>query len=156
MKIKTLWITNLFFFSPVPKARITHQQNWIQTSEVIWFLVNIWYCGWKKRKLENLLKCNLEKKAQIMGKIARVSTTKLKKKKNTVADTSTIVFFLGRIFALCLQKELEIWRFSFFLVQIREKSPQLEEKFAKNKEILKGFRVLTTKLGQKKTLVQTP
>jgi len=43
-----------FFLLPCPKAKITHQQNWIQTSEVIWFLVNIQYCGWKIRKLENL------------------------------------------------------------------------------------------------------
>jgi hypothetical protein len=41
-------------------------------------------------------------------------------------------------------------------VQIREKSPQIEEKIAKSKEKLKGLRVSTTKLGQKKTLVQTP
>jgi hypothetical protein len=47
---------------------------------------------------------------------------------------------LGRIFAL---GNLEI---------SRDKSPQIEEKIAQNKEILKGFRVLSTKLGQKKTL----
>jgi hypothetical protein len=49
-----------FFLFPCPKAKITHQQNWIQTSVVICFLVNIRYCDWNKRKLENLLKCNLE------------------------------------------------------------------------------------------------
>ncbi len=97
-KKKTLWITNRFFFSPVPKAKITHQENWIQTTEVIWFLVNMWYCGWKKRKLENLLKCNLKKKAQIMGKIAKVSRAQNWKKKNTVANTSITVFFLGANF----------------------------------------------------------
>jgi hypothetical protein len=53
-------------------------------------------------------------------------------------------------------KKLEIWRFSFFLGKIREKSPQIEEKITRNKEILKGFRVLTTKLGPKKTLAHTP
>ncbi len=67
-------------------------------------------------------------------------TTKLEKK-TTVAHTSTTAFFLGRIFAL---GNLEI---------SRDKSPQIEEKIAQNKEILKGFRVLSTKLGQKKTLV---
>jgi len=95
MKIITLWISNLFFFSCIPKAKITHQQNWIQTSELIWFLVNVWYCGWKKRKLENFFKCNLEKKSQIMGKIAKVLRLQNWNNKNHSCKHVHNSFFLG-------------------------------------------------------------
>jgi len=118
--------------------------------------VNIWYCGWTKRKFENLLKCNLEKKAQSNGKNRKsFKTAKLKKKITHLQTRPQQNQFVAN-FRTVPTKKLEIWRFSFFLGKIREKSPQIEEKITRNKEILKGFRVLTTKLGPKKTLVQTP
>jgi len=69
---------------------------------------------------------------------------------------STIVFFWGE-FSHCVYKCF--WKFGdsrFSWCKIKKKSPQIEIFFAKNKEILKGFRVLTTKLGQKEKSVQTP
>ncbi len=123
MKIITLWITNLFFFSPVPKAKITHQQNWMQTSEVIWFLVNIWYCGWTKRKLENLLKCNLEKKAQSNGKNRQsFKTAKLKKINNTLANTSTTKSICGE-FSHCAYKKIGNLEILIFLGENSRKKP---------------------------------
>jgi len=44
----------------------------------------------------------------------------------------------------------------FLGAKSRKKVPQIEIFFAKHKEILKRFRVLTTKLGQKEKSVQTP
>jgi hypothetical protein len=50
-----------------------------------------------------------------MGKIAKVSRPQNWKKKHCCKHIHNS-FLFGRIFALCLQNKLEIWKFSFFLL----------------------------------------
>jgi len=103
----------------------------------------------EKKRIGESFKVQFGEKNPIIGKNRQsFKTTKLKKKHPCTHVHNS--FFLGRIFALCLQM---FWKFgdsSFSWCKIKKKSPQIEEKFAKNKEILKAFKVLTTKLRQKK------
>jgi hypothetical protein len=81
----------------------------------------------EKKKIGESLKCNLEKKTQIMGKIAKVSGLQNWKKNNTVANTSTTVFFF-RKFSHCGYKTNSKFGDSCFSwCKFEKKAPKLKK-----------------------------
>jgi hypothetical protein len=79
----------------------------------------------EKKKIGESFKVQFGEKSPNNGKNRKIcKTKKLEKKNHCCTHVHNSFFFWGEF------SHWEIWRFSFFLVQIRDKSPQIEEKIA--------------------------